>query len=118
MLIALAAPIWVQVAPAIRSAVMFTVIAEEVFPFLRRLGGEGSTYSDHISTYSDHMKDARFTISIPALLTKVVDMLDDVPLHDRDTNGDLYEYMLGKIAAAGRHHARHPPVLTTPDMTC
>ena len=77
-------------------AVMFKVVGEEVFPFLRQLGGEESTYSDH-------MKDARFTIPTPALLAKVVDMLDDVPMTDRDTNGDLYEYMLGKIATAGQN---------------
>ncbi|MEI2732054.1 MAG: N-6 DNA methylase [Dermatophilaceae bacterium] len=78
------------------AAVMFNVVGEQVFPFLRRLGGEGSTYSDH-------MKDARFTIPTPALLSKVVDMLDDVPMSDRDTNGDLYEYMLAKIATAGQN---------------
>jgi type I restriction enzyme M protein len=49
------------------------------------------------------MKDARFTIPTPALLTKVVDMIDAVPMEDRDTKGDLYEYMLGKIAAAGQN---------------
>jgi type I restriction enzyme M protein len=36
------------------------------------------------------------------LLAKVVDMLDHVPMEDRDTKGDLYEYMLGKIAAPAR----------------
>lgn len=74
--------------------VMFRVIDDEVFPFLRQLGGDGSTYSQH-------MKDARFTIPTPALLAKVVDLLDDIPMNDRDTNGDLYEYMLSKIATAG-----------------
>ena len=49
------------------------------------------------------MKDARFTIPTPALLSRVVDMLDDIPMADRDTNGDLYEYMLGKIASAGQN---------------
>jgi type I restriction enzyme M protein len=49
------------------------------------------------------MKDARFTIPTPALLSRVVDMLDDVPVQDRDTNGDLYEYMLSKIASAGQN---------------
>lgn len=49
------------------------------------------------------MKDARFAISTPALLSKVVDLLDDVPMEDRDTKGDLYEYMLGKIASAGQN---------------
>ncbi|MBB0969115.1 SAM-dependent DNA methyltransferase [Dietzia aerolata] len=76
--------------------VMFRIVDGEVFPFLRQLGGEGSTYADH-------MKDARFTVPTPALLSKVVDMLDDVPMQDRDTNGDLYEYMLGKLASAGQN---------------
>lgn len=49
------------------------------------------------------MKDARFTIPTPGLLAKVVDMLDAVPMDDRDTKGDLYEYMLGKIATAGKN---------------
>jgi len=44
------------------------------------------------------MKDARFTIPTPALLAKVVDLLDARPMEDRDTKGDLYEYMLGKAA--------------------
>ncbi len=47
------------------------------------------------------MKDARFTIPNAAMLSKVVDMLDQVPMDNRDTNGDLYEYMLSKIASAG-----------------
>ena len=70
--------------------------SEHVFPFLRTLGGDGSTYAQH-------MKDARFTIPTPALLAKVVDLIDDVPMEDRDTKGDLYEYMLGKIASAGQN---------------
>ena len=74
--------------------VMQQIIGEDVFPFLRRLGGDGSTYGEH-------MKDARYTIPTPALLSKVVDLLDDIPMTDRDTNGDLYEYLLSKIASAG-----------------
>jgi len=75
---------------------MFDVVAEHAFPFLRDLGGDDSTYSQH-------MKDARFTIPTPALLSKVVDMIDKVPMEDRDTKGDIYEYMLGKIASAGQN---------------
>ena len=83
------------------AAEMFTVVAEHVFPYLRadlaqQLGGVDSTYAQH-------MKDARFTIPTPALLTKVVDLLDKVPMEDRDTKGDIYEYMLGKIATAGQN---------------
>jgi len=75
---------------------MFAVVDQHVFPFLRTLGGNGSAYAQH-------MKDARFTIPTPALLARVVDLLDQVPMEDRDTKGDLYEYMLGKIATAGQN---------------
>jgi type I restriction enzyme M protein len=97
---------------------MYAVVSEHVFPFLRTLGGDESTYAHH-------MKDARFTIPTPALLTKVVDMLDAVPMEDRDTKGDLYEYMLGKIASAGqngqfrtpRHIIRLMVEMTAPQPT-
>lgn len=75
---------------------MFKVVDEHVFPFLRTMGSDGSTYSHH-------MKDARFTIPTAALLSKVVDLLDHIPMEDRDTKGDLYEYMLSKIASAGQN---------------
>ncbi|WP_298268543.1 class I SAM-dependent DNA methyltransferase [Geobacter sp.] len=101
---------------------MFSVVGEHVFPFLRNLGGDDSTYAHH-------MKDARFTIPTPALLAKVVDLLDKVPMEERDTKGDLYEYMLGKIATAGqngqfrtpRHIIRLMVELTAPqpsDVIC
>ena len=98
--------------------VMLNVISEKVFPFLRELGGDGSTYSQH-------MKDARFTIPTAALLSKVVDLLDDIPMNDQDTNGDLYEYMLSKIATAGtngqfrtpRHIIQLMVELTAPSPT-
>ena len=75
---------------------MYVVVSEHVFPWLRTLGADDSTYAHH-------MKDARFTIPTSALLAKVVDLLDRVPMDDRDTKGDLYEYMLGKIATAGQN---------------
>ena len=75
---------------------MFDTVADKVFPFIKTLNGENSTYAAH-------MKDARFTIPNPGLLAKVVDMMDAVPMDDRDTKGDLYEYMLGKIAIAGQN---------------
>ena len=75
---------------------MFTVVDEHVFPFLRMLGGNGSSFAKH-------MKGARLGIPTPALLAKVVDKLGRVPMEDRDTKGDVYEYMLGKIASAGQN---------------
>ena len=74
--------------------VMMEIVDEHVFPFLRSLGEEGSSYGTH-------MKDARLGFSNAGLLSKVVDLLDKIPMDDRDTKGDLYEYMLGKIASAG-----------------
>jgi len=75
---------------------MMSVVDEHVFPFLRTLGEEGSSYGRH-------MRDARLGFSNPALLAKAVEMLDKIPMEDRDTKGDLYEYMLGKIASAGQN---------------
>jgi len=75
---------------------LFKIVSEHAFPFLRSLGGDGSTYSKH-------MADARFTIPSAGLLAKVVDLIDKVPMEDRDTKGDVYEYMLGKIATAGQN---------------
>lgn len=75
---------------------MMAVVDEHVFPFLRNLGAEGSSYGKH-------MKDARLGFSNPALLAKVVDKLDKIPMDDRDTKGDVYEYMLGMIASAGKN---------------
>ncbi len=77
---------------------MFKIVSEQVFPFIKELKSERED-----STYQHHMKDARFTIPNPGLLAKVVDMIDKIPMEDRDTKGDLYEYMLSKIASAGQN---------------
>ena len=74
---------------------MYLRLSEHVFPFLRTLG-EGSTYAHY-------MRDARFTIPTPALLAKGVDLIDHVPMDDRDTKGDVYEYTLGKLANSGQN---------------
>jgi type I restriction enzyme M protein len=75
---------------------MFDVLDKRVFPFLRTVGGDQTSFFRH-------MEDARFTIPTPNLLHRVVDMLDEVEMDDRDTKDDLYEYMLGKIASAGEN---------------
>ena len=80
------------------NAAMHRTMGDEVFPFLRALG---DNVAGEVTTYGGHMRDARYTIPNAALLGKVVDMLDTIPLTDRDTNGDLYEYLLSKIASAG-----------------
>ncbi len=71
-------------------------IANDVFPFIKTLGAKESAFAIH-------MKDAIFMIppEKAGLLARVVDMLDEIPMEDRDTKGDLYEYMLGKLSQAG-----------------
>ena len=81
---------------------MYATVEKKVFPFLRTMPPDGSTYAAH-------MEGARFTIPTPALLSKVVDTLDAIEelgrgteaANTRDTSGDLYEYLLSKIASAG-----------------
>lgn len=64
------------------------------FDFMKTIGSDGGKFS----TY---MKGATFMIGTPNLLDKVVQKIDKLPLDNKDTKGDLYEYMLGKIAEAG-----------------
>ena len=80
---------------------MFAVVRDEVFPFIKGLGRNGSDGNG--STYSRHMKDAIFMMPAPRVLANVVDQLDAIDMADADTKGDLYEYMLGKIATAGQN---------------
>ena len=77
------------------AADMFEVVEQYVFPFLQQRAEE--------STHAKHMRGARLTIPTPSLLQKAVDGLDAIPMVDRDTKGDVYEYMLSKIATAGQN---------------
>jgi hypothetical protein len=74
---------------------MHDVVGKYVFPFMQAKAVN--------STHAQHMKDARLTIPTAALLQKAVDGLDAIPMEDRDTKGDVYEYMLSKIATAGEN---------------
>lgn len=77
--------------------VMFERFNDEVFPFIKNM------HNGRESSFARFMKDAVFVIPNPSLLDRVVHMLDDLPMHDRDTKGDVYEYMLGKLAVEGRN---------------
>jgi len=78
---------------------MFETVRDQVFPFMKGLGARDG----EDSTYSHHMKDALFMMPTPRVLASVVDQLDGIAMDDTDTKGDLYEYMLGKIASAGQN---------------
>lgn len=65
-----------------------------VFEHMKSVGEEGGVFSDF-------MKGATFMIPTPRLLDQVVQMIDKIKMEDRDTKGDVYEYLLSKIATAG-----------------
>ena len=81
---------------------MYAVMQEWVFPFIKTL------HSDKDSAYSKYMDDAIFKLPTPLLLSKVVDMLDEIyaimnESQSVDVRGDVYEYLLSKIAQSGRN---------------
>ena len=64
-----------------------------VFDFMKNMSQDNS--------FSRFMKGATFMIPTPRLLTQVIDLLSDVSMTSRDAKGDIYEYLLSKIATAG-----------------
>ena len=79
---------------------MYSVVQEWVFPFIKNLHG------DKNSAYAKYMDDAIFKIPTPLMLSKIVDSMDGIyalmeQLHDADAKGDVYEYVLSKIATSG-----------------
>ena len=76
---------------------MYETFRDEVFPFIKNLN------KNEDSAFAKSMADAVFVIPKPSVLAAVVDMISEIPMDDRDTKGDLYEYMLGKIATAGQN---------------
>lgn len=81
---------------------MYSIMQEWVFPFIKTL------HIDKNSAYSKYMDDAIFKIPTPLFLSKVVDSLDEIyklmnEMQTYDVRGDVYEYLLSKIASAGRN---------------
>ena len=82
------------------AAKMYSTVQEWVFPFIKNL------HEDKDSAYSKYMGDAIFKIPTPLLLDKIVNILDDIydqmaQIKDSDIRGDVYEYLLSKIAQSG-----------------
>ncbi|MCW3807061.1 type I restriction-modification system subunit M [Plebeiibacterium marinum] len=75
---------------------MFSLFRKEggVFDFIKNLGAKGGLFAET-------MRYANFDINSPKLLDRVVQMLDQIKLEDRDTKGDVYEYLLSKLSSAG-----------------
>lgn len=67
---------------------------------------EENVGEENETAFSRYMEDAMFLIPTPQVLQKVITGLDDLYEHDiadLDMQGDLYEYMLGKLSTAGRN---------------
>lgn len=78
-------------------AEMLSNIQTYVFPFIKTIGGGKDT------AFSRYMKDTVFLIPTAKVLAKVVDGIDAMDMNNKDIMGDVYEYLLGKIAAAGEN---------------
>ncbi|MBQ0022477.1 MAG: N-6 DNA methylase [Prevotellaceae bacterium] len=74
---------------------MFNMVRTNVFEFIKHIG------TGEESAYSRYMKNAIFLIPNARTLTKVVDGVDALDMNNRDAMGDVYEYILGKMAASG-----------------
>ena len=72
---------------------MMEIVRDQVFPKIKGLHSQGS--------FAEHMKDAIFMIPSAKLLDQVVQLLSAIDMNDKDTKGDLYEYLLSKLQQSG-----------------
>ena len=82
------------------SRMIYDIVGTKVFPFIKGMNGENS------SAFSRYMQDAMFLIPTPQVLQKMITGLDELYEHDikdLDMQGDVYEYMLGKLATSGQN---------------
>ncbi len=76
---------------------MFDMVRNNVFPFIKEMGHGKET------AYTRFMKDAIFLINKPRVLESLVQQVDGLDMNNRDTMGDVYEYILGKMAEKGQN---------------
>jgi len=77
---------------------MLKLVRDKVFEFLRNLGSE-------TSSFTQHMRDAYFIVPRASLLQEAVNIIEDLHLSEQnvDVQGDLYEYLLSRISQSGRN---------------
>lgn len=105
------------------SKVIFEIVQNYVFPAIKSMKGgklpdftedgkikeeekELENDAEDMTAFSRYMKDAIFLIPTPQVLQKIITGLEDLYINDlegRDMQGDLYEYMLGKLSTAGQN---------------
>ena len=77
---------------------MLRLVRDKVFEFLRSMGSE-------TSTFTQHMQDAYFIIPRASLLQEAVKIIEDLHITEQniDVQGDLYEYLLSQLSTAGKN---------------
>ncbi len=78
---------------------MLSHVRDVVFPFIKNI------HDGEKTLFSEHMKDAVFIIPKPSLLQEAVSILDELNItaQNRDTQGDIYEYLLSELKTAGKN---------------
>lgn len=102
---------------------IFDIVSQRVFPAIKHMKyerlpdfneqgemievpEEAEKTEEGGTAFARYMEDAMFLIPTPQILQKIITGLDDLYEHDiaeLDMQGDLYEYMLGKLATAGKN---------------
>ena len=78
---------------------MFVTVSRDVFAFIKNLNASKEAGKE--SAYSRFMENSTFLIPNARTLVKIVEGIDGLDMNNRDTMGDVYEYILGKMAASG-----------------
>jgi type I restriction enzyme M protein len=77
---------------------MFRIVKDDVFPHMKSIGEKNSHFTKHL-------ENAVFVIPTPLLIQRVItgidNLLNDLPAQNKDALGDLYEYLLSKLATSG-----------------
>ena len=76
---------------------MFNIVRNDVFVFIKNIG----TGKD--SAFSRYMDNAIFMLPSERVLSKIVDGVSQLDMNNKDAMGDVYEYILGKMAASGNN---------------
>ena len=101
---------------------IFDLISQRVFPAVKNfkngklpdftasgemiLADDDESGNTEETAFSRYMSDAMFLIPTPQVLQKIITGLEDLyenDISDLDMQGDLYEYMLGKLSTAGQN---------------
>jgi type I restriction enzyme M protein len=80
---------------------LYKLVKDELFPFFAESSAQSVKDGNEGSLFAEFMKDAQLMIQKQSLLVKAVEMVNDLPLENSDTKGDLYEYLLSKLTTAG-----------------